>query len=239
MKRDAIATPVPAVLEARQQESCVFTTNTQTNLPTYAPSLCTTIGTMDPVARFSSACSCNGATAITTTVATPTVTVTTTTTATTTASATPSAFILQSTGDTSLYVTEDSAGALVLTHDTSSAVPFYVDNSNQLRSLQNPDKFLVDYYKPSSGTADNQVYNDIPSSSNYNITCAFTSHTAGGFFSDCQSSGPPNGNPVVYGFGTCPNEGSYVYMIPNYSNVRCIDGGYAFAGFNILTYTGN
>jgi hypothetical protein len=136
-------------------------------------------------------------------------------------------------------VTVDSTGALRLTQDTSSAVPFYVDNSGQLRNLNNPAELLVDYYLPSPGTADNTVYNAIPSSSNYGITCNYYGSSVGAFWGQCSASGPPDGNPVVYGFGTCPNEGYYVYMIPNDSNVSCYDGGYAFLGFFLQAYTGN
>jgi hypothetical protein len=164
--------------------------------------------------------------------------VTSTTTVAATAYATPSAFILQSTGDQSLYVSVDATGALVLTHDITAGAPFYVDNSGQLRSLNDPTKLLVDYYIPSPSTADNQVFNAVPDpSANYPITCGTNARNAGDYWGDCQSSGPPDGNPVVYGFGTCPNEGYYVYMIPNDSNVRCWDGGYAFAGFFLVAYT--
>jgi hypothetical protein len=164
--------------------------------------------------------------------------VTSTSTATATVYPTPSAFILQSSADSSLYVTVDGTGALRLTTDTSSAVPFYVDSSGQLRNLNNPDELLVDYYQPSPGTADNKVYNAVPSPSNYGLTCYYQGSNAGDFYGDCQASGPPDGNPVVYGFGTCPNEGYYVYMIPNDSNVSCYDGGYAFLGFYLQPYTG-
>jgi hypothetical protein len=165
--------------------------------------------------------------------------VTATETATATVHPTPSAYILQSTGDQSLYVTVDQTGAVRLTHDASTAVPFYKDSSNQLRNLHDPSKLLVDYYIPNSATADNTVYNDVPSGSNYGITCTYNGDNSENYYGDCQASGPPNGNPVVYGFGTCPNEGYYLYMIPNNSNVRCYDGGYAFAGFFLVAYTGN
>lgn len=136
-------------------------------------------------------------------------------------------------------MTVDGARALRLTHDTTSAVPFYVDNSGQLRNLHNPAELLVDYYQPSPGTADNKVYNDIPGGSNYGLTCNYYGRKDGDFWGQCQATGPPDGNPVVYGFGTCPNEGYYVYMIPNNSNVKCYDGGYSFLGFYLKAYTGN
>lgn len=227
MKRDG--------LEVRQQGSCVFTTNSPTSLPAFATKSCTAQGTLHPAFRFSSACSCNGVTAVTMTLPTPTVTVSTTTTTSTTITPTPKAFILQASG---LYVTVDGVGALRLTTDATSAVPFYVDNSGQLRNLHNPAKLLVDYYQPSPGTANDKVYNDIPSALNYGITCNYYGRNDGEFWGQCQSSGPADGNPVVYGFGTCPNEGYYVYMIPNNSNVQCADGGYAFMGFFLKAYTG-
>lgn len=239
LKRNALPEPSPVVIEARQDGGCTFTTNTPTAIPTWAPTACPALGTTMPAARYSSACSCNGVTAVTTTLATPTVTVTATETATATVYPTPSAFILQSTGDQSLYVTVDNTGAIRLTHDATTAVPFYKDSSNQLRNLHDPSKLLVDYYIPNAGTADNTVYVDAPSDSNYRITCSYNGDNADHYYGDCQASGPPNGNPVVYGFGTCPNEGYYLYMIRNNDNVHCWDGGYAFLGFYLLAYTGN
>lgn len=235
MKRAA----VPA-LEARQDaSSCVYSTSTPTSLPVFATTACTALATALPAARVSSACSCNGVTASTVTLPSPVTTVTSTSTVSATAYATPSAFVLQSTGDQSLYVSVDSTGALVLTHDFSAGEPFYVDNAGQLRSLHDPTKLIVDYYQPSPATADNRVYAAVPdATANYGITCYNVGRQDGQYWGDCQASGPPNGNPVVYGFGTCPNEGFYVYMIPNNSNVRCWDGGYAFAGFYLRAYTG-
>jgi hypothetical protein len=237
MKRAAIA----AGIEVRQEaSSCVFTTETPTALPAYATTACPALGTTAlPADRLSSACSCNGVTASTTTLATPITTVTATSTVSATVSATPSALILNASGDQSLYVTVDDAGALRLTHDETVATPFYVDNSGQLRNLHDPTKLLVDYYEPSPGTSDNKVYNAVPQpGANYPITCSNYSHSDGAYWGNCQASGPPNGNPVVYGFGTCPNEGYYVYMNPKYSNVHCFDGGYSFLGFFLRAYTG-
>lgn len=236
MKRRAVA---PGI-EARQEaSSCVMTTETPTMLPAYATGACVPLGTTAPAARLSSACSCNGVTASTTTLPTPITTVTSTSTATATATAVPEAFILNSSGDESLYVTVDGTGALRLTQDASTATPFYVDNSGQLRNLNDPTKLLVDYYEPSPATANNTVYNAVPQAgANYPITCSSAGSSDGAFYGDCQSSGPPDGNPVVYGFGTCPNEGYYVYMIPNDSNVSCYDGGYAFLGFYLRAYPG-
>ncbi|KAH8909808.1 hypothetical protein BR93DRAFT_935513 [Coniochaeta sp. PMI_546] len=236
MRRAAIA---PELEDRQAASSCVFTTNTPTSLPAYATTACVALGTTSPAVRLSSACSCNGVTASTTTIATPITTVTSTSTVSATAYATPSAFILQSTGDQSLYVTVDTTGALVLTHDITAGTPFYVDNSGQLRNLHDPTKLLVDYYQPTPATADNKVYNAVPdANANYPITCYTNARNDGDYWGNCQASGPPNGNPVVYGFGTCPNEGYYVYMIPNNSNVRCWDGGYAFAGFFLRAYNG-
>lgn len=73
---------------------------------------------------------------------------------------------------------------------------------------------------------------------NYRITCSQPGRSDGAYYGRCQAGGPPNGNPAVYGFGTCPSQGYYVYMIPNGSNVRCFDGGYAFSGFLLRAYTG-
>lgn len=171
--------------------------------------------------------------------ATTTAAINTNPTTSATATPTPNLFILQATGDQSLYVTVDDTGAIRLDDDTSVAVPFYVDDSGQLRNWQDSSKLLVDCYQPDSSTADNKVYVDVPSSSNYGLTCNYIGRNNGDYYGGCQSSGPPDGNPVVYGFGTCPNEGYYLYMIPNSSNVRCSDGGYSFLGFYLVTYTGN
>ena len=234
MKRHAVA---PAALEVRQGSACAFTTNSPTHLPTYVTTACTSSASLAPAARYSSACSCNGITAVTTTIATPLTTVTATSTVTTTVTPTPQAFILQSSGDPSLYVSLDGNNALVLTTDTSVAAPFYVDNSGNLRNLNAPDQLLVDYYIPNSGTANDQIFAAVPSGSNFAITCSNRGNSVGAYYGNCQSSGPPDGNPVVYGFGTCPNEGHFVYLIPNNSNVKCYDGGYAFLGFFLQAYT--
>ncbi|KAK2616795.1 hypothetical protein QQS21_000172 [Conoideocrella luteorostrata] len=229
-----------AVLAARSEApACTAITQSPTALPSYATAACPQLGTVAPGARFSSACACNGVTAVTTTLPTVTSVVTATSTVMATATSVPKLFILKSTGDQSLYVTVDEAGALRLTHDTTVAVPFYTDNSGQLRNWRDPAKLFVDYYQPSAGTADNKVYSDYPSNSNFRLTCNYYGRNDGDFWGQCHADGPPNGNPVVYGFGTCPNEGYYVYMIPNSSNVRCYDGGYAFLGFFLVAYNGN
>ncbi|THZ90587.1 hypothetical protein D6C88_03999 [Aureobasidium pullulans] len=90
---------------------------------------------------------------------------------------------------------------------------------------------------PNSGTADNRIYIEAPSSASYPLTCGTKGRTAGSYFVNCQSSGPPNGNPVVYGFGWCPSTQG-LYMIPNHSNVRC-GGGYAFLALYLVAYTGS
>lgn len=240
MKRAEIAGPAAAALEVRDEPSaCTAITNSPTALPAFATTACTQMGTTAPAARFSSACVCDGAPLATTTIPAETITVTATSTVVATATSTPKLFALKASGDQSLYVTVDGVGALRLTKDTTAAVPFYVDNSGQLRNWRDPAKLFVDYYQPSQGTADNKVYSDYPSNSNFGLTCNYYGRKDGDFWGQCQASGPPNGNPVVYGFGTCPNEGYYVYMIPNNSNVRCYDGGYAFLGFFLSTYTGN
>lgn len=225
------------VVEVRVETECIATTNSPTSLPAYATTRCTAYPTVDPISRLSSACSCNGVTASTITLPSPVTTVTTTTTSTATVTPTPDAFVLESSGDASLWVSVDGEGALVLIRDRTAATPFYVDHAGQLRNLNSPDKLIVDYYRPHPGTADNQVFNAVPGSDNFEITCNSHGSTDGSFWGVCQASGPPNGNPVVYGFGTCPNEGAYVYMFPNNSNVKCFDGGYAFIGFWLRKYT--
>jgi hypothetical protein len=164
--------------------------------------------------------------------------VTSTSTVDTTVSATPNAFILNASGDQTLFATVDETGALRLTRDRTAATPFYVDSAGQLRNLHDPTKLLVEYYQPSPGTSDNKVYNAVPDpATNFAITCSSTGRTDGAYWGNCQASGPPNGNPTVYGFGTCPNEGFYVYMNPNFSNVQCA-GGYSFLGFFLRAYSG-
>lgn len=169
-----------------------------------------------------------------------TVTVVTTTTTTLTAYATatksPDLFILSQSGNRALYVSRDGSGAVVFTSDTSAAMPFFIDDSGALRSWQDPSFTLVDHYEPNSGTADNRIYIEAPSSGSYALTCNYKGRTNGAYYGSCQSSGPPNGNPVVYGFGWCPSTQA-LYMIPNSSNVRC-GGGYAFLGFFLVAYTG-
>ncbi|KAM0258033.1 hypothetical protein ACHAQJ_004076 [Trichoderma viride] len=240
MKRGEIAVSLAAALNVRQDSStCTAITNSPTNLPAFATTACTQLGNTPPVVRFSSACSCDGVPATTTTIPAETSTITAISTVTATATSIPELFILESTGDQSLFVTVDNTGALRLTQDTTVAVPFYVDNNGQLRNWNDPAKLFVDYYQPNPGTADNKVYSDFPSSSNFGLKCNYYGRSNGDFWGQCQASGPPDGNPVIYGFGTCPNEGYYVYMIPNDSNVRCFDGGYAFLGFFLVTYTKN
>ncbi|KAK2029864.1 hypothetical protein LX32DRAFT_651994 [Colletotrichum zoysiae] len=59
-----------------------------------------------------------------------------------------------------------------------------------------------------------------PSSMPAYIDTANIGRNEGDYYGGCQSSGSPGGNPVVYGFGYCPNQGGYMYMIPNNSNSR-------------------
>ncbi|KAK2011118.1 hypothetical protein LZ32DRAFT_352554 [Colletotrichum eremochloae] len=209
------------------------------SMPAYIGTACqSTIGALVPTARYSSACSCNGITAATTTLPAAVVTVTSTSTvkAAFTPTNTPTAFVLQGSGDRSLYVTVDGNGALRLVRDASVATPFYVDKAGQMRNYNNPEKTLVDYYQPDPATANDRVYSDVQRQGNYPITCTYVGRNAGDYYGTCQSSGSPTGNPVVYGFGYCPNQGGYVYMIPNNSNVRCA-GGYAFLGFFLQAYS--
>ncbi|KAK2061676.1 hypothetical protein LY76DRAFT_603109 [Colletotrichum caudatum] len=131
---------------------------------------------------------------------------------------TPKAFVLQGSGDRSLYVTVDGDGALRLVRDALVATPFYIVKAGQMRNYDSPDKTLVDYYQPDPATANDRVYSDVQDENNYPITCRNIGRNAGDYHGGCQSSGSPSGNPVVYGFGYCPNQGGYLYMIPNSSN---------------------
>lgn len=221
--------------------TCTPSQNRPSSLPAYIDTACkATIGTLVPTARYSSVCSCNGITAATTTLPAAVVTVTSTSTveAAFTPTNTPTAFVLQGSGDRSLYVTVDGTGAVRLVRDATAATPFYVDKAGQMRNYNSPDKTLVDYYRPDPATANDRVYSDVQGDGNYAITCRNIGRNAGEYYGGCQSSGSPSGNPVVYGFGYCPNQGGYLYMIPNSSNVRCA-GGYAFLGFWLQAYSVN
>ncbi|KAI5197094.1 hypothetical protein AUEXF2481DRAFT_32147 [Aureobasidium subglaciale EXF-2481] len=172
---------------------------------------------------------------------TSTVTQTTSTTTTITAYATytslPSLFLLASSGNNALYISREDSGAVKFTTDPNAALPFYIDDAGAPRSWRDPSQTLVDHYEPNSGAADNRIYIEAPSSASYPVTCRNQGRNAGTYLYNCQSSGPPNGNPVVYGFGFCDNTRA-LYMIPNSSNVRC-GGGYAFAALKLVAYTGN
>ncbi|CAI0654695.1 unnamed protein product [Colletotrichum noveboracense] len=233
-------------IEARQAvttsaSSCTPSQNKPSSMPSYIQTACqSTVGTLVPTARYSSACSCNGITATTTTLPASTATVTTTSTvlAAYTPTNTPTSFILRGSGDRSLYVTTDTNGALRLVRDASVATPFYVDYAGLLRNYNSPSKLLMDFYLPDPATANDRVFSAEQGAGGYPITCTYTGRTNGAYYGNCQSSGSPSGNPVTYGFGYCLNQGGFVYMIPNNSNVRCA-GGYAFLGFWLQTYGGN
>ncbi|KAF4920145.1 hypothetical protein CGCVW01_v007175 [Colletotrichum viniferum] len=230
-----------AITTSAASPSCAPSQNKPSSMPSYIQTACqSTIGTLGPTARYSSACSCNGITAATTTLPAATTTVTTTSTvlAAYTPTNTPTPFILQGSGDRSLYVTTDTDGALRLVRDASVATPFYVDNAGLLRNYNSPSKLLMDFYLPDPPTANDRVFSAEQGAGGYPITCTYTGRTNGAYYGNCQSSGSPSGNPVTYGFGYCPNQGGFVYMIPNNSNVRCA-GGYAFLGFWLQTYGGN
>jgi len=167
---------------------------------------------------------------------TETTSTTTTITAYATQTRTPKLFVLASTGNQGLYVSREGSGAVLFITDINSAHVFYIDSAGALRSWQDPSMTLVDHYEPNSGTADNRIYIEAPSSGSYSLSCYYKGPNAGDYYGSCQSSGPPNGNPVVYGFGWCPNTNA-LYMIPNSSNVRC-GGGYAFAGFYLRAAPG-
>lgn len=242
-KREIEAQPKEIEIRQTAQSICTAVTITPTALPAFAITACTQIGTTVPAARFSSACSCDGITMSTSTLPAQTIVSTTTSTVTATVSPTPALYILNASGDTTLFVTVDDAGALVLSKDASAANPFYLDAEGQLRNALNPAALLVDYYIPNSNTASDQVFSAVPSADNFRITCSYAGHNTIGpngeqYYGSCQASGPADGNPVAYGFGTCPNEGYFVYLIPNNSNVKCFDGGYAFLGFYLQPYSG-
>ncbi|GKT87787.1 FAD dependent oxidoreductase [Colletotrichum tofieldiae] len=234
MKREELQGRQVSLTTAAVAASCTPSQNRPSSMPAYIDTACkATIGTLVPTARYSSACSCDGITA-----AVITVTSTSTVEAAFTPTNTPTAFVLQGSGDRSLYVTVDGNGALRLVRDATAATPFYVDRAGQMRNYNSPDKTLVDYYQPDPATANDRVYSDVQRDGNYPITCRNVGRNAGEYYGGCQSSGSPTGNPVVYGFGYCPNQGGYVYMIPNNSNVRCA-GGYAFLGFWLQAYSVN
>lgn len=196
-------------------------------------------GSVNPLATFApqdvtDACSVE-AMPVSTTV-TETTSTTTTITAYATQTKTPKLFVLSSSGNRGLYVSREGSGAVLFITDINAAHVFYIDGAGALRSWQDPSMTLVDHYEPNSGTADNRIYIEAPSSASYSLTCYYRGPNAGDYYGTCQSSGPPNGNPVVYGFGWCPNTNA-LYMIPNSSNVRC-GGGYAFAGFFLVAAPG-
>ncbi|KAF4813526.1 hypothetical protein CGCTS75_v013690 [Colletotrichum tropicale] len=247
-----LSNPYPGLRKLRREEiedrqaavtpasSCTPSQNKPSNMPSYIQTGCqATIGTLVPTARYSSACSCNGITAATTTLPAFTATVTTTSTVLAAYSPTtkPTPFILQGSGDDSLYVIADADGSLRLVRDASTATPFYVDNAGLLRNYNSPSKLLMDFYFPDPSTANDRVFSAEQGTGGYPITCEYTGRTIGAYYGNCQSSGSPSGNPVTYGFGYCPNQGGFVYMIPNNSNVRCA-GGYAFLGFFLQAYVG-
>lgn len=70
-------------------------------------------------------------------------------------------------------MTVDSISTLHLSHNISSVILFYVDNSDQLHNLYNLVKLLVNYYQSLSDTANNKVYNNILSSFNYSLICSY------------------------------------------------------------------
>lgn len=233
-RKRAMITAAPGAaaesLRRRQLDSIAANSTTTSSTMTGEPSVLATFAPSD----VTNACSVEAAPVSTT------VTVVTTTTTTLTAYATatksPDLFILSQSGNRALYVSRDGSGAVVFTSDASAAMPFFIDDAGMPRSWQDPSLTLVDHYEPNSGTADNRIYIEAPSSASYTLTCRNLGRSAGSYFGGCQSSGPPNGNPVVYGFGWCPSTQA-LYMIPNSSNVRC-GGGYAFLGFFLVAYNG-
>ncbi|KAL0930077.1 FAD dependent oxidoreductase [Colletotrichum truncatum] len=250
-----LANPFPGIsnmkrgqLEDRQVSStplgttsCTVLKNSPSSLAAYIQTACPSVGTFAPSARYSTACSCAGVTAATTTLAASITTVTTTSTFLTayTPTNTPTAFILQTSIDRNLYVSVDDTGALRLVRNATAATPFYIDDAREMRNLNSPNKTFVNYYDPDPYTADDKVYSDVEGPGKYQINCGIVGRVDGGFYGNCQSSGSPSGNPDVYGFSSCSYHGEYVYMTPNFSNVRCRPGGFTFSGFYLKTYTGN
>ncbi|TIA37071.1 hypothetical protein D6C78_04966 [Aureobasidium pullulans] len=234
-RKRSIITPapkaVPDILRPRQLDVPANSTMPTSSTIDGAPSALATFAPQD----VTNACSVE-ATAVSTTV-TETSSTTTTLTAYATETKLPSLFILASSGNRGLFISRDDSGAVKFTSDSNAALPFYVDDSGTLHSWHDPSYTLVDRYEPNSGTADNRIYIEAPSSASYPLTCGTKGRTAGSYFVNCQSSGPPNGNPVVYGFGWCPSTQG-LYMIPNNSNVRC-GGGYAFLALYLVAYTGS
>jgi len=233
-RRRGIVTAAPEVatrsLRPRQLDVPANDTTTASTMST---------GSVNPLATFApqdvtDACSVE-AMPVSTTI-TETTSTTTTITAYATQTRTPKLFVLASTGNQGLYVSREGSGAVLFITDINSAHVFYIDSAGALRSWQDPSMTLVDHYEPNSGTADNRIYIEAPSSGSYSLSCYYKGPNVGDYYGSCQSSGPPNGNPVVYGFGWCPNTNA-LYMIPNSSNVRC-GGGYAFAGFYLRAAPG-
>ncbi|THZ77833.1 hypothetical protein D6C84_08392 [Aureobasidium pullulans] len=234
-RKRSIITPapkaVPDILRPRQLDLPANSTMPTSSTIDGAPSALATFAPQD----VTNACSVQ-ATAVSTTV-TETSSTTTTLTAYATETRLPSLFILASSGNRGLLISRDDSGAVKFTSDSNAALPFYVDDSGTLHSWHDPSYTLVDRYEPNSGTADNRIYIEAPSSASYPLTCGTKGRTAGSYFVNCQSSGPPNGNPSFYGFGWCPSTQG-LYMIPNNSNVRC-GGGYAFLALYLVAYTGS
>lgn len=228
--------------------ACTPASTSSTKIPAWASSACTANPT-PAAARFTSACSCNGITPATTTLAPVTSTVTATSTTTTvstttttttvaaTVTAAPKLFILQDTGYQQYYIQIPAAGGNVaLVTDPSQASPLYVDANGQWRSLTLPGFTFVDTYQPNAGTANDVIQFGQSTANTYSLTCDYIGHNAGDFWGDCSASGSPDGNPLVYGFGNCPNDSTELFMTPNDSNVHCFNGGYSFLGFYLVAY---
>ncbi|KAL0938565.1 FAD dependent oxidoreductase [Colletotrichum truncatum] len=226
---------------AAAEPSCVPLQNSPSNMPAYIQTACQlTIGSLVPTARYSSACSCDGVLATTTTLPASSTTVTSTSTilAAYTPTEVPDAFILQSSGDGSLYVTVEGNGAIRLINDITAASPFYLDRDGQLHNFNSRNKTLVNYYQPNPAAADNKVYNDVQSDDNYRITCREVILGPNTIHGDCESSSSSEASSVVRGFIYCPDEGGYLYMGSNWTSMRCVSG-YFFRGFRLQAYTSN
>ncbi|KFA70850.1 hypothetical protein S40288_11612 [Stachybotrys chartarum IBT 40288] len=234
LKRDVTAAP-DAPLETPRDAGPCITTFTPISLDPLAYSECRAWRRTPFASRISSACSCNAISKTTTTTAYNTETTTRTGIISTTVWPTPPAWLLESSANRSLLVAADDAGAVHLTPDAAAAVPFYVHSSRQLRGLHDTSKFLIDYHRPNPNAADHQIYIHAPNVLGYRIECHEQGDWDGAFWGNCIVRGSPDGNPVVYGFSTCPNLGYTVYMTPNNAKVACTDG-FAFAGWFLRPY---
>lgn len=164
-RKRSIITPapkaVPDILRPRQLDVPANSTMPTSSTIDGAPSALATFAPQD----VTNVCSVE-ATAVSITV-TETSSTTTTLTAYATETKLPSLFILASSGNRGLFISRDDSGAVKFTSDSNAALSFYVDDSGTLHSWHDPSYTLVDRYEPNSGTADNRIYIEAPSSASY------------------------------------------------------------------------